>query len=161
GEIVGKRHARGIAQKFGAVEIGALHRLDYDMKPRRRVELAEWIALEDVKHLDQGDAARGGRRHGNEAIATVTADFRRALDRLVAREIVARHDAAGGLNRRRQSLSGLALIKRARTLARDGGKRIGEGALPQRGARRGRSPVGFEKNLGRGRPAREPRLRAW
>src|SRR5262249_24531162 len=94
GEIRRRRDARGIAEKLCPVEIGALHRFDHQMDARRRVDLAELAPFKNVEHLHKDHAAGGGWRHRDDAVTAIIAEGGRTLDRPVALEILARHDAA-------------------------------------------------------------------
>ena len=153
-EIGRRRDARGIAEKFRAVEIGALHRFDHEMDARRRVDLAQTVSLENVQHLDQRHAARGGRRHRDDAIAAIAAGGGGALDRLVVLKILARHDATRRADGGDELVGDGAAIEPSRPLAGDCGQRVGEVALQQRRAGGERTAVG-EEDLGRGGPARQ------
>src|SRR5262249_31910939 len=99
-----------------------------------------------------------GRRHRDDAIAAIAADGGRALDRPVALEIVARHDAARRADGGDELVGDGAAIERGWSVAGDGGERVGEVALQQGRARGGR-PAGGEEELRGGGPAREGRWR--
>ena len=51
-------HHIGIAEKPGAIGVGALHRLDHQEQRLRLGFVRQIVALEDVEHLDERDAAR-------------------------------------------------------------------------------------------------------
>src|SRR5262249_57955520 len=89
----------------------------------------------------------------------IAADGGRALDRPVALEVVARHDAALRADGGDELVGDGAAIERRWTLAGDGGERVGEVALQQRRARAARTAVGGEEDLRRGGPACPARIR--
>ena len=146
-------HAHGVAEEGGAVGIGELHRLDHQVQPARVVAGEVAVAFEDVENLDQDHAAGGGRRHRHDVVAAIAAAHRRALDRPVVLEVLARHHAAGRAHRRGDPAGDLALVERSRAAARDRRQRLGEVALHQRRAGGEQLPVGTEENLGARRPA--------
>ncbi len=150
-----------VAEIFGAVRIGELHRLDHQVKRRRRGggEILRRESLQDVEHLDQMHAARRGRRHGDDVIAPIGAVRRLAQHRAVGFEVAARHPAARLAHRRHDLVGDRAGIEGARAVARDRLERCRQVALHQPLARPGRRAVGLEEDPGRGRPARQPRLR--
>ena len=128
-----RRDGGGIAQEGGAVRIGALHRLDQEMRPQHAVgtELAAAVAFQDVEHLDQHHAARGGWRHRDDVVAAIAPAHRRAQQRLVVLEIIARHDAAFGPHRRDQLVGDGAFVEGARAVAGDRRQGVGQIALHQ------------------------------
>jgi hypothetical protein len=77
----------------------------------------------------------------------------------VASEVAARHASARLAHRRHDLVGDRAGIEGARAVARDRLERRRQVALHQPVARRGRGAVGLEEDPGRGRPARQPRLR--
>ena len=76
-----------IAEIHGAVAMHAAHGLDDEMRARDLVELGEIETVEDVERIDQRDAARGGRRTGDDARAAIVADHGRTLHDLVVGEV--------------------------------------------------------------------------
>ncbi len=151
-------HFIGIAEKQRAVGIGAFHRFDQIMQLLRLVGMREVVAFENVEHLDQLDAARRRRRHRDDVIAAIGAAHRRALDGAVVSQIVGGHHAARGLHGRGDFVRDRPLVEGARALARDRLERLREIALDQTVAGRHRAAVGFEENLRRRGPARQPRV---
>ena len=93
----------GVAEEPGAVRVSALHRFGHQEQRLRIALVREIVAFEDVEHLDQHDAARGGRRHRDDVVAAIGAAHGRAFDRAIILEIVGGHDAAGGLHRSSRS----------------------------------------------------------
>jgi hypothetical protein len=158
GQIGGRRDTRRVAEKFRPVEIATLHRLDQKMRARRVVHLAELVTLEDVEHLEQHDAPGRRRRHRENVVTAIAAADRRVFDRLVAGKIGARHDAARRLHGAGDVGGDGAVIERGGSVAGDVVERVGKIALDQRIAWRQHAAVGFEKDLRRGRPLREPPL---
>ena len=148
-------HRVRIAEKKGAVGVGALHRLDDQEQRLRRGLVRQVVAFEDVEHFNKHDAAGRRRRHRDDVIAAIGAAHRRALDDAIGLEIVGGHDAAGGLHRSGDLLRNLAFVKCLRTVLRDGEQRVGKVGLYEPVARRERAAVAFEKNLRRRRPARQ------
>ena len=149
-------HEIRIAKENRAVGIGALHRLDQVVQ-RLRVapDLAEIVALQNVEHLDQADAAGGGRRHGDDVVAAVCAAYHPALDGLVGGEIPRGHDAAGLLHSFGDLPRDAAAVESPWPACGDGAQCFGEITLDE--------PVAFierfavlEEDRGRGRPARQP-----
>ena len=120
--------------------------------------LRQIVAFEDVEHLDQRDAAGGGRRHRDDVIAAISPAHRLALDRAIVFQIVRRHHAAGRLHRGGELFRDRAFVKRARSVFGDRSITCRRGpAAPARSPVAEHAAVGFQKNLGRGRPARQPR----
>ena len=152
--------ARGIAEERRAVGIGELHRLDHEMHAARIVGRKIRIAFEDVEDLDQDRAAGRRRRHRHDVVAAIAAAQRLPVDRLIGLEIVRRHQAAGGAHGGHDFLRDRALVEGPRSVAGDGGERVGEVALQQGRAGAERPAVVLEENLGRGRPALQARFRA-
>ena len=71
----------GIAEVVRAIRVGALHRLGHqvDRVSGPTAHLRDVVALEDVEHLDDRDAAGADRRHGDHFVAAVGALDRHAL----------------------------------------------------------------------------------
>ena len=90
-----------IAEVFGAVGIGELHRLGHDMDFLGRVlaEARQRKALENVEDFDDVDAARGRRRHRDDRMAAIGAADRHPLARAIGRQIIETHVAARAIDR--------------------------------------------------------------
>src|SRR5262252_5053232 len=101
------------------------------MDTRRRVDLAELVSFKNVEHLHQDYAAGGGRRHRDDAVAAIIAKGGRALDRPVALEILARHDAARRTDGGDELVGHGAAIEGPWSLLRDCTQRVGKIALDQ------------------------------
>ena len=149
----------GIAEKLRAIRIGPLHRLDHQVQCRGRsgAETLQRIALQDIEHLDQVHAARGGRRNADDLVAAIAAAQRHALQRPIILQVLAAEDSAGIAHAVGDFLRDLALIERARPVPRDGFERAGEVGLHQPVAGREQSAVRFQEDLRRGGKAGEPR----
>src|SRR4029077_16387939 len=89
-------HEFRIAEKSRAVGVGHFHRLDHEMRALDRggTENGKIVALKDIKYLDEVNAARRRWRHRENLVAAIVARNRRSLDRLIARQVLARHRPA-------------------------------------------------------------------
>ena len=127
----------GIAEELRAIGVGALHRLGHqvDLRGRGEPHRLEVVALEDVQHLDQADAAGRGRRHRDHLVAAVGALDRRAPDRGVVLEILARDQAAVREHFLLEQQRRLAFVEAGRPLRGDAVERAREIGLLQRLAR--------------------------
>src|SRR5437762_10247224 len=74
-------------------------------------QLRQIVALENVEHLDERDAARAGRRHRDDLVAAIRAFHGRAADRIVILQILARDEAAVREHLLLQRLRRLALVE--------------------------------------------------
>src|SRR5215831_19086604 len=102
------------------------------MDSRRRVDLAELVSFKNVEHLYQDHAAGGGWRHRDDAVAAIIAEGGRTLDRPVALEILARHDAACRTDGGDELVGDGAAIEGPWPLLRDCAQRVGKIPLDQR-----------------------------
>ena len=102
---------------------------------RARSELREVVAFEKVEHFDQRDAARAGRRHRDDIVAAVCALHRRASDRFVVFEVLARDQPAVGQHFLFERHRRFAFVKTHRTLGGDAFQRARKIRLLQRVAR--------------------------
>ena len=89
------------------------------------------VPLEDVEHLDQGDPAAGGRRHGDHVVPPIGPLHGRALPRLIAGQVFEREDAAKTLHLSHEEPSGLSGIEAIAPLQGDALQRAGEVGLGQ------------------------------
>ena len=129
------------------------------MQPRRGRELAEPVAFQDVEHLDQDHAARGGRRHRHDGVTPIRAAHRPAQPRPIPCKVLAGHDAAGGLDGAHELLGDRSFVEGARAALRDCFECRGKIALDEPIAFCERTAIGLEEHFGGSRPARQPRLR--
>ena len=97
----GTRHEIRIAEIFGAIGIGELHRLGHIMDFRGRIlaEARQRKAFENVQNLDDVDPARGRRRHRHDLMPAIGAADGRPLDGAVGGHIVETHMAARAVDR--------------------------------------------------------------
>ena len=86
----------------------------------------EVVALEDVEHLDQRDAAGARRRHRDDLVAAIRAADRRALLRLVLREILLGDQPAVAPHLRGDQSRGLARVEAVAALVADARERTRE-----------------------------------
>ena len=135
----------GVAEEPGAVRVGALHRFGHQEQRLRIALVREIVAFEDVEHLDQHDAAGGGRRHRDDVVAAIGAAHGRTFDRAIILEIVGGHDAAGGLHRIRDLFRDRPGVERPRPGLGDCFEGVGEIRLHQPLAGAERVPSGLRK----------------
>ena len=95
----GDRHVdeRGIAGGRAAVGERDLHRFREQVNTvdGAEAERRQVVGLEEVQHLDQVDAAACRRRAAGDLETAIGPEYRRALDRAIAPQIVERDQAAG------------------------------------------------------------------
>ena len=126
-------HEVRIAARLGAVGEGDLQHLGQQMERVHRAEaqLRDVVAFEDVQHLRDVHARRGGRRRADDLPAAIAAADRRALDHAVVGEVLARDEAAGPLHALDQQVAERAAMQRRLALLGDQGQRLGVVALHQ------------------------------
>ena len=97
----------GVAEIVGAVHVGAAHGLgdELDFWCAAVAEFGEVIGPQDVEHLDQRDASRGGRRRAEDLVTVIGAVDRDALLDLVVGEVGFGDEAAVGLPCQRRASS--------------------------------------------------------
>ena len=122
-----------VAQVFGAVGVGQLHRLGQIVDGLRAVGavIGQRIAFQQIQDLDDVDAAGAGGRHGHHLVAAVAAADRRALFHLVAGEVSLVDQAAVARHFRHDLVGDAALIKGFWPLFRDQAQRLSQIALHQ------------------------------
>ena len=129
----GIAHHFRIAEKLGAIRIGALHRLDHQMQRAVPLELAERKTFQHIEHLDQLHAAGRRRRHRDDVVAAIGAAHRRAAPlRGSLFKSSSSHAAAGGAHGGDDLLGDRAAIECRRAVARDRPQGGGQIVLHQR-----------------------------
>ena len=129
-----------------AVDVGVAHGLDFEVHGARGAiaVFAQWIALEDVQHLAQHDAA-GARGRGRDDVKPAVVTFHGSeLARAVSVEIRLRENSlarpAGG----HQCRGGFALVEAVGTAPADVAQCSREIALAEESAGLERLTVGEE-----------------
>ena len=123
----------GIAQVVGAIHVGAAHGLGDQLDFRRGAvaELCQIIGPQNIKHLDQHDAAGRGRRRAEDFVTVIAAFYRHPLFDLVVGKIGFRDQAAVRLHVGGQLLRDLAVVEVVRigsnALQGNGELRLAEG----------------------------------
>ena len=146
---------------LGAIRISGLHRFDHQVQRRGRpcAGLAQRKSLQDVEDFNEMRAAGRGRRHRRDVIAAITPAHRGTLDRPIRLHIFDRDDPAVLADRRNDLLAQRPVVERAGAVAGDRLQRGGKVVLHECVAAPEWCAVGFQKDLRRSRPARDPRLR--
>ena len=123
----------GIAEVVGAIRVRTLHRLGHQMDRGRRLRTQprEVVAFEHIQHLDQPDAARADRRHGENFVAAIGAFDRRAADGPVVLQVLACNQTAVREHLLLEREGRLALVEPGRPLAGDALERVREIRLLQ------------------------------
>ena len=129
----------------------------------RLAELGEVVALEDVEHLDDGDSARRGGRHGDDLAASVGGCQRRAPLGPIGSEVVEPDQPRvtgvrpRGLHVRHDLLGDRAAVEGPRAAALDPPQGRGEVGLDELLADGELCPVGVQELLRRGWEELQPR----
>jgi hypothetical protein len=125
-----------VAEPARPVRVGGLHGFGQQVKVigAAEAEGAKIEAFEDVEDLDEVNAARAGGRHGNDLVAAIDAANGRTQHRLVAGEVVCRHDPAGLSDRGGDALGDRAAIEAVRPPFGDALERCGKVRLDEAGA---------------------------
>ena len=130
----GNVHEIRVAEEFSAVAEGAAHDFDEEVVFRGGVgaELGDVKGLEHAEHLQQGDAARAGRGHGDDLVAAVVAAQGRALDGGITFEVGEGDVAAVFGHGVGDEAGGFAFVKFARAVFLEAGEGGGElGLAPE------------------------------
>ena len=123
----------GVAEMERAVGEGAAHRFGHDMEVLRGTEtgVGEFVALQDVQHFDQRDAAGTRGRHRDDLVAAVLAADGLAHLRFVRREVFVGDEAVVGFHLRDQQVGRAAGVEAGGAVLQDPLQGVGEVRLPQ------------------------------
>ena len=125
---------RRVAQILRPGGVGTPHRLDDEMRRRRRPGPGggQVVALQDVEHLDEGRAPGANRRHRDDGVAAIGAGNRRPAHGAVGGKILTRDQTAVRRHLPLDELGGLALVEPGRALLGDAHQRSREVRLAER-----------------------------
>ena len=139
-----------VAEVFGAVSVGKLHRFCHEVDGFRGVGAAraQVVAFEDVEDLDDVDATGGGRRHGDDLVAAVVAAYWLAFDGAVVAQVFSGHRATCVFDGGDDFFGGFALVEAVAALFGDAAQGGGEFGLFQGFAGLQRRAVCVEEDFG-------------